>query len=153
MATRRVPITSEQIDALVKAFYARIRTDDVLGPIFLNAIGTSDSAWRAHEARIASFWRNATGIDRSFSGNPMLKHLANSDILPEHFHIWLTLFRETANATLPAEAALGISELADRIGKSLAMGLIQFRAPQGAPRLRATHQKTEAKDDVSAHPV
>ncbi|WP_235811446.1 group III truncated hemoglobin [Tritonibacter multivorans] len=119
----------------MRAFYTRVRKDVVLGPVFRRAVGTSDAAWREHEARIASFWRNALGLDRSFSGNPMMTHLNNSDVVPEQFPVWLSLFRETADDILPPQAAQGISELAERIGKSLAMGLMQFRAPEDPPPL------------------
>ena len=133
MKPQKFPITEDQIDTLVAAFYARIRVHPELGPVFLRAIGTSDAAWRAHEARIASFWRNAVGMDRSFSGNPMRKHMENREIVPELFPAWLALFRQTAEEILPREAALGIAALADRIGKGLSFGLVQFRQPEGAP--------------------
>lgn len=122
-------ISPDQIDRLVAAFYARARRDEVLGPIFLRAVGTGAEAWASHEAHIASFWRNALGLDRSFSGSPMMKHLENPEVQPQHFPIWLDLFRQTAAEVLTPADALAIAELADRIGQSLAMGLSQFRAP------------------------
>ena len=135
MSVPKFAITEDQIDALVSAFYARARKDPVLGPVFLNAVGSDDAAWVAHEAKIASFWRNAIGLDRSFNGNPMLKHLANPEITPDQFAGWLSLFRKTAEDTLPEAAAAGIFALADRIGRSLQMGLVQFRQKDGlAPR-------------------
>lgn len=133
MAIAPHSISSDQIDMLVAAFYARVRKDDTLGPIFLRAIGTNDGVWAHHEAHIASFWRNAMGLDRSFSGNPMMKHLANAEILPEHFPIWLGLFRQTAMDVLPQTEAQVIADLADRIGHSLSIGLTQFRAPSSEP--------------------
>ncbi|CAD0187000.1 Group 3 truncated hemoglobin ctb [Ruegeria sp. THAF57] len=133
MALPKFPITEAEIDRLVAVFYARVRVHPLLGPIFMDAVGPSDAAWREHEDRIASFWRNAIGLDRSFSGNPMLKHLANSDVQPELFPVWLELFRTTAAEVLPGEAAAGISALADRIGRSLSMGLVQFRQRESAP--------------------
>ena len=123
----------DQIDRLVAAFYARVRKDETLGPIFMRAIGTDDVSWSRHEAHIASFWRNALGLDRGFSGNPMMKHLANGEIQPEHFPIWLGLFRETAHELLSQPEAKTIADLADRIGRSLSMGLTQFRAPPSGP--------------------
>lgn len=139
MSAPKFAITEDQIDALVSAFYARARKDPVLGPVFLNAVGYDDAAWVAHEAKIASFWRNAIGLDRSFSGNPMLKHLANPEITPDQFTDWLSLFRSTAEETLPEAAAAGICNLADRIGRSLQMGLVQFRQKDGlAPRFAHT---------------
>jgi len=129
----KFPITEAQIDALVSTFYARAREHPVLGPVFLNAVGTETEAWTHHEAKIASFWRNAIGLDRSFSGNPMLKHLANKDIVPEQFADWLGLFHEVAHEVLPTEAAVGVTALADRIGQSLKMGLVQFRQKDSLP--------------------
>lgn len=129
----KVAISDEQIDDLVRAFYIRIRQDAELGPIFHRAIGTDPDIWSHHEARIASFWRNAVGLDRSFSGNPMQKHLAINEIEPEHFPLWLAIFRQTAEDTLPASVAQQIAELADRIGRSLSWGVTQFRQPTGAP--------------------
>ena len=129
----KFPITDAQIEVLVAAFYDRARSHGVLGPVFEEAIGDSPEAWAAHEAKIASFWRNAVGLDRSFSGNPMMKHLANADIVPDQFADWLALFRQTAQEVLPTEAALGITALADRIGQSLKMGMIQFRRKDGLP--------------------
>lgn len=128
-------LTSEQIDRLVATFYARIRKHEVLGPVFMRAVGDDDENWCHHEARIASFWRNASGLDRSFSGNPMRKHLANPEIVAEQFPVWLGLFRKTAEDVLPQAQALQIADLADRIGRSLSMGLVQFRgAASGPPR-------------------
>lgn len=132
-------ITSEQIQLVVTEFYSRIRSDQELGPIFNAAIGTSAADWRAHEAKIASFWRNAAGLDRSYSGNPMLVHVKNSKVQPEHFSRWLRIFRDTAEDILPDGAAHGLADLADRIGQSLAMGIGQFRERHGnAPDLRSS---------------
>lgn len=133
MGIQKFPITEAQIDALVAEFYDRVRRDPEIGPIFLRAIGKDGEVWRHHEAKIASFWRNAMGMDRSFSGNPMLKHLANSEIQPEHFPIWLKIFEDSASCVLPKDSALGIVNLANRIGSSLQFGLVQFRKPEEGP--------------------
>ncbi|CUK27512.1 Group 3 truncated hemoglobin ctb [Cognatishimia activa] len=135
MVVPKFQITPDEIDQLVKTFYARARVDPVIGPVFMNAVGSDKAVWDEHEAKIASFWRNAIGLDRSFSGNPMMKHLANVEILPEHFPTWLALFHKSAEDTLPPEKAASICALADRIGESLQMGLMQFRQPlEQAPR-------------------
>jgi hemoglobin len=130
---QKFPITDRQIERLVTEFYARVRQDPDIGPIFLRAIGTDRDVWRTHEAKIASFWRNAVGMDRSYSGNPMMKHLANSEIRPEQFRIWLDIFERTCRDILPKDTAERMSALANRIGSSLQYGLVQFRGEQGAP--------------------
>lgn len=128
---QRFEMDPEEIDRLVEAFYARIRSHEELGPIFMAAVGSDDDAWRRHEAKIASFWRNAIGIDRSYEGTPMRVHLENLDVQPDHFPVWLGLFREVAEDVLPAERAMSICALADRIGQGLALGIMNGRLKKG----------------------
>ncbi|MEM9637860.1 MAG: group III truncated hemoglobin [Pseudomonadota bacterium] len=131
----RFPITAEEIDQLVAAFYAEIRAHAVLGPVFMDAIGQDRLSWQFHEAKIASFWRNAVLMDRGYRGNPMMKHLANRDIRVEHFPMWLGLFRRVAFEVLPADRAANISALADRIGRGLSYGLSTARGGSAVPDL------------------
>ncbi|EPZ0226697.1 truncated hemoglobin Ctb, partial [Campylobacter coli] len=49
-------INQESIAKLMELFYDKIRKDKDLGPIFNNAIGTSDEAWKEHKAKIGNFW-------------------------------------------------------------------------------------------------
>lgn len=125
-------ITHEQIDQVVARFYARVRSHPDLGPVFANHVGD----WHPHEAKIASFWRNAIGLDRKFDGNPQQAHMAAGDIKGEHFALWLALFDEVLNDTMPCEIALAWSALAHRIGRALKMSIDQRDAPKGAtPKL------------------
>jgi hemoglobin len=125
----KFPITPEQIDAVVATFYARVRQDEILGPVF--AAHVTD--WKPHEEKIASFWRNAICHERGFDGNPQAKHMAAGDVKSEHFAMWLTLFDETLQRELPAATAASWSALAHRIGRALKMGIDQRDAPKGAP--------------------
>ncbi len=129
----RATLDAQDIDRLMRCFYAKIRNHPELGPLFKRAVGETANEWRAHEAKIASFWRNALGIDRSYSGNPMMAHLENGDVQPAHFPIWLDLFRQSAHEVLPGLAAEGIAHLADRIGRGLSLGLETARGTPGAP--------------------
>lgn len=126
---RMFEVTPGEISRLVSRFYARIRVDEVLGPVFNKAI----SDWPAHEAKIAAFWRGAILREPGYDGNPMQIHLANSEILPEHFPLWLDLFRDTANRELNPETAAAFASLADRIGNGLSYGIENFRRPEGTP--------------------
>lgn len=127
-------ITAEEIDALVAEFYARIRAHPGLGPIFARAIALEDGpAWRAHEAKIAGFWRNAVGIDRSYDGNPMRVHVENRDIHPGMFSTWLDLFARTAHDVLPEEKATRMRALAERIGAGMRYAVTERDTVRGAP--------------------
>jgi hemoglobin len=127
----RFDITPHQIDQVVMKFYAVVRTDPVLGPVF--AAHVPDDGWPPHEAKIASFWRNAILSERSYDGNPMQKHMAARDVHGEHFPHWLSLFDKVLAAELPYDTALAFSTLAHRIARGLRMGVEDLRAPTGAP--------------------
>lgn len=122
-------ITADEIGVLITRFYARIRVHPVLGPVFNTAIGN----WPEHEDKIAAFWRGAILREPGYSGNPMQVHLANSDILPEHFPLWLNLFEETAHQVLRPETAQAFSHLANRIGNGLSFGIENFRREADTP--------------------
>jgi hemoglobin len=122
-------ITAEQIDTVMTAFYARIRTHEVLGPVF--AAHIADDAWPEHEAKIAGFWRNAILKERSYNGNPMMTHMQSPHVQPEHFELWLALFDEVLADTLPPLTARQFSALAHRIGEGLRYGLQNVRQRAG----------------------
>ncbi|HCQ67197.1 MAG TPA: globin family protein [Rhodobacteraceae bacterium] len=131
---QKFDITPEDIDRLVAVFYERIRAHDMLGPVFARAIAVEDGPeWRAHEARIAAFWRNAIGIDRSYDGSPMQVHVANPEVMPGMFSVWLDLFGATAREVLTPAQADSILVLATRIGDSLRYGVTQRGQVRGAP--------------------
>jgi len=129
----RFPVSSEQIDAVVARFYARVRTHDVLSPVFFASIPDDAARWDHHEAKIARFWRNAILHERSYSGNPQHMHSMRPMIKPEHFAIWLGVFDEVLADELPAELAASWSALAHRIGAGLRMGVVANQQPEGAP--------------------
>ena len=129
----RFPITAEQIDLVMTRFYAKIRLDSVLGPIFNGHIPD----WPEHEAKIASFWRSAILMEGSYNGNPMRAHIQAGDVRSDHFDGWLALFDEVLNSTLPAETAAAWSSLVHRIGRGLRMGVPDIESPaDGVPNLR-----------------
>ena len=119
-------LTAEQIDTVVGKFYAAVRQDADLAPIFNNHIHD----WPEHEIKIASFWRNAILRERSYAGNPMQKHQATGDVKSDHFPIWLGLIDEVLHAELPPHLAHEWSRLAHRIGQGLSYVLaMQVGAP------------------------
>ena len=133
----RFPITAEEIDNVVTEFYARVREDKTLAPVFFQSIPPEPAAWTTHEAKIAAFWRNAILFERSYDGNPQRVHREREAVEPEHFAIWLDLFDEVLKEKLSPELAAGWSALAHRIGRGLKMGLVHSRMEEGAvPILR-----------------
>lgn len=123
----RFPITAQEIDAVMITFYARIRTHEILAPVFFESLPPLGNVWAEHEEKIASFWRNAILFERSFDGNPQRVHQEREGVLPEHFPVWLELFDEVLHEKLTEEQATAWSALAHRIGAGLRMGVVHAR--------------------------
>lgn len=129
LSLARFSVTGEQIDRVVAVFYGAVRRHEVLGPIF----GGHVKDWPAHEARIASFWRNAILREGGYDGSPMRAHMMAGDVRADHFTPWLALFDETLRRTLQPEVAQEWSALAHRIGAGLRMGVQDNREKSGGP--------------------
>ncbi|WP_151717871.1 group III truncated hemoglobin [Gemmobacter serpentinus] len=121
-------ITPDQIDAQVAAFYAAVRRDPLLGPVFAHHV----TDWPEHEAKIGRFWRNAILRERVYDGSPMMAHRQAGDVVPDHFPQWLALFDATLDTTVPPDTAAAWSAMAHRIGRALAMGVSDARRPSDA---------------------
>ena len=114
----RTGIDEAMIERLVRGFYARVREDAVLGPIFEAEI----KDWEPHLARMCAFWSSVALMTGRYHGTPMVKHLP----LPVdggHFDRWLALFEETAREVCPGEAEAHFVERARRIAQSLELGI------------------------------
>ncbi len=61
-----------RIGQLVDRFYAKVRKDNMLGPIFEEAIG---DGWSSHLATMRSFCSTVILGLVSYKGNPMAVHL------------------------------------------------------------------------------
>jgi hemoglobin len=86
-----IVIDDDFVARLVESFYARIRADALLGPIFSARIAD----WALHLDRMKSFWRSVLHNSGEFAGNPMAKHLAIPGLERDHFAHWLDLFYAT----------------------------------------------------------
>jgi hemoglobin len=112
-------ITESSIVRLVDTFYARVRDDAVLGPVFEAKLA---GRWHEHMPRMYAFWTKILLGTGEFQGNVYGKHMALSGIATEHFVHWLTLFRITAIDVFGTEAATEPIEVAQRIASSLQLG-------------------------------
>jgi hemoglobin len=119
-ATEQRPVTEDAIARLVDAFYAKVREDPRLGPIFAGAIG--DDGWADHLATLRDFWSSVVLKTGRYGGKPHLVH-RDLDLCPEHFERWLALFEVTAREVCPGEAAGFFVDRAHRIADSLMIGL------------------------------
>jgi hemoglobin len=114
----RTGITEPLIECLVRRFYAKVREDALLAPIFDARIAD----WELHLQRMCAFWSSVALMSGRYHGTPMPKHLP-LPVDASHFDRWLTLFEQTAREVCPPDAASHFIERARRIAESLEMGI------------------------------
>jgi hemoglobin len=107
--------TESQIEDLVATFYARIRRDAELGPIFTRVIGDD---WAPHLKTMCSFWSSVMLTSGRYKGRPIPAHIKIAEIEPQHFARWLKLFAKTAHDLFEAPLAEAFIERAQRIAES-----------------------------------
>lgn len=123
------------ISQLVEQFYAAVRQDELLGPIF--AAHVSD--WPRHLARMKDFWASVMIESGRFSGSPMQKHIAVGGLNAAHFARWQLLWDQTLTKIAPSpQAADGFRQAARRIGESLLTGIEISCGGLAAASARAT---------------
>lgn len=118
-----VGVTEEMIGKVVETFYARVRQDAVLGPIFNPRVHD----WPEHLAKLKDFWSSVLLMTGRFKGQPMVVHAAIPEIGRAHFDHWLTLFGETVDEVCPPQAAALFREKAAMISESLQLGIAVSR--------------------------
>ena len=82
--------TREDIELLVRNFYAEVLTDELLAPKF------SHINMEEHFPTMFDFWASMLLYDQSYQGNPFAKHI-DLDLKPEHFKRWLQIFNKTVD--------------------------------------------------------
>ena len=126
-------MTEADLQSLVDAFYAKVRLDPVLGPVFGRAVDD----WPEHLEKLGAFWSSVMLTSGRYKGNPVAAHMRQAKwIEPAMFDRWLELWRETARETLAPPDAAAIIEKAERIAESLKLALYFRIAPEG-PRAAA----------------
>lgn len=97
----------QDIQVFVDEFYAKVREDDLIGPIFMAVI----SDWQPHLNKMYAFWNAVLFGESGYKGNPFSKH-APLKINPPHFERWLQLFSETINSHFKGPVAYDIQKRA-----------------------------------------
>jgi len=121
-------ITEESISHMVEAFYAKIREDQLLSPIFAAAIGND---WTAHLAKMKAFWSSVLLASRGYKGNPMMAHLRLPRLTERHFEHWLKLWRETAAHSCAEHPAAVFVQRAEMIGERLLQTISMYGETPG----------------------
>lgn len=127
--------SEDQVTRLVHDFYARVRDEPRLAPVFAARVDD----WDAHLAQLVDFWSAMLRGTRRFSGAPMPKHMAMDELDRDLFDRWLALFRQTtAECGNPPMQRLA-DDVAARIADTFWRRFQMLRWPQlpvvGASRL------------------
>ncbi len=112
-----------QIGELVDRFYDKVRQDEMLGPIFAEAIGDQ---WNSHLTTMRTFWSSVMLGSAGYKGNPMAVHLRLPNLTLRHFERWLSLWRKTAAEVCGGESAIFV-ERAEAIARRLSSVVIGNR--------------------------
>jgi hemoglobin len=125
-------INESSLAHLVNAFYARVRADAELGPIFNDAVHD----WPEHLEKLAHFWSSVMLTTGRYKGQPVPAHLKHKDrITPALFDRWLDLWQQTTDELMEPAAAVALQSKAARIAESLQLAIFFKLGP--APQSRA----------------
>jgi hemoglobin len=120
-------ISEATIAELVSAFYARVRSDEVLAPIFDGAI----EDWPRHLEKLTAFWSSVMLTSGRYKGQPMVAHVRHAgSMTPDNFARWLELWRQTTDDLLAPEVAAAFQNKAGQIAESLQIGVQFYRERQ-----------------------
>ena len=122
---------------LVTLFYARVRADAELGPVFNDAVEN----WPEHLDTLTAFWSSVMLTTGRYKGNPIIAHRKHkARISPELFQRWLALWGRTAAEVMAPDAAAALQAKAARIAESLQLALFFKLDPKsGSERVAARH--------------
>lgn len=125
-------ISEATIERLVHSFYGKVRRDEMLGPVFVGALGETEAAWSAHLERLCGFWSSLMLRTGRYRGDPFSAHLRVQGLRAHMFERWLALFAETSAELFEPPIAAAFCDRAERIARSLRMGLFE-RLPARHP--------------------
>jgi len=113
-------IDEPALQQLVDTFYARVRADERIGPLFNDAIAD----WPEHLDKLQSFWSSVMLTSGRYKGRPLPAHIKHGDrISAASFDRWLALWRQTTDELFEPAAAAALQDKADRIAESLQLGI------------------------------
>jgi len=101
----------EDVKVMVDAFYRRVRSDSLLGPVFEERV----EDWAEHMPTLYAFWGSILFGQKGYAGNPLAKHLP-MPLEKIHFDRWIKIFMETVDGHFVGEHA----ERAKSFAKSVA---------------------------------
>lgn len=116
----------DQIIQIVDSFYAKVRADSLIGPIFTD-IAKVD--WQEHLPKLYNFWEDLLFGTDNYRGRPFPPHM-KLNLKPEHFQRWLELFHSTVDEYYFGQKAEEIKSRATRIAYNFSLNLGLISTPR-----------------------
>lgn len=118
----------EDVSFLVNTFYAKIRKDELLGPIFNERI----THWDEHLEHLTDFWESSLFFVNKYKGNPLEKHVevdaaTKNTINEHHFGVWLNHWIQTLDALFEGEKVNIAKNRARKMGTFIYIKLFEAR--------------------------
>lgn len=115
MAAKPDIATREDLERLVRAFYGRAMTDEVIGFIFTDVAKLD---LEAHVPRITAFWETVLLDAKTYSGGAFAVHSeihAKVPLQRGHFARWLGLWEQTVDELFAGPVASAAKQHAVRV--------------------------------------
>ena len=118
----------DDVSKIVRNFYAKVRTDETLAPIFNGII----KDWEEHLEKLTDFWEINLFGGKFYDGNPITAHQRVDDysgqqISPYHFGTWINLWFATIEADYEGEKADILKRRAQKMQSILMMTIFEHR--------------------------
>ena len=123
MEEKKELLNLEDIKTLVDSFYGKVRSDELLAPIFNERIRDN---WPVHLEKMYRFWQTVLLGEHTYMGTPFPPH-ANLPVDKSHFEQWLKLFKETLDEQFSGEKAKEAKWRADKMAEMFLLRINYFR--------------------------
>jgi hemoglobin len=119
------------ISHLVRSFYAKIRHDGMLGPIFNDSI----QDWEPHLEKLIDFWEGNLFffVKTKYKGDPKIAHNTldekmDNSLTMTHFGHWINLWLETIDEHFQGETAERAKMIARKMASFLFLKIVENRS-------------------------
>jgi hemoglobin len=123
MEEKKELLNLDDIKTLVDSFYGKVRSDELLAPIFNERIRDN---WPVHLEKMYRFWQTVLLGEHTYMGSPFPPH-ANLPVDKSHFEQWLKLFKETLDEQFSGEKAKEAKWRADKMAEMFLLRINYFR--------------------------
>ena len=124
---RQLSISEDSLRLLVDEFYTRVLADDMIGPVFNNAV----MDWPDHLGKLQAFWSSVMLASGRYKGQPLPAHIKHAGQIDHHsFDRWLIIWGATTADLMDEPSAAALQEKAAKIAESLSLG-IEFSRERG----------------------